>query len=171
MPTTSTTIAQTFDQFLADQKARLKPTTFAKYYNIVDLFHSYLESYWPGHGQDEYSRITGEGGTFCDTFGPEEILGGYSEFLGYFMPNKVMCGKDTMQAAGTVTKKLAKWLAEKGYDRLYGARPMGRVIQDKVKTPLANELLFGALQGGGKVVVDAPDGSEGELTLAFPESS
>jgi len=44
-----------------------------------------------------------------------DVTGGYSEFLGYFMPRKVMCGKDLMQAAGTVTKKLAKWLAEKGY--------------------------------------------------------
>lgn len=115
MPTTSKTISQVFDNFLADQKARLKPKTFAKYDSIINLFQSYLESYWPGHGQDEYNRITGEGGTFCGTFGPEEILGGYSEFLGYFMPHKVMCGKDTMQAAGTVTKKLAKWLAEKDY--------------------------------------------------------
>ena len=40
---------------------------------------------------------------------------GYSEFLGYFMPRKVLCGKETIRAAGTVTKKLAKWLSEKGY--------------------------------------------------------
>lgn len=74
-----------------------------------------MESYWPGHNQEEYNRITDEGGTFCGSFGPEEILDGYGEFLGYFMPHKVMCGKETMKAAGTVTKKLAKWLAEKGY--------------------------------------------------------
>jgi hypothetical protein len=43
------------------------------------------------------------------------VTSGYSEFLGYFMPRKVIGGKETMQAAGTVTKKLAKWLAEKGY--------------------------------------------------------
>jgi hypothetical protein len=49
------------------------------------------------------------------TFGPEDAIDGYSEFLGYFMSHKVMCGKDTMRAAGTVTKKLAKWLADKGY--------------------------------------------------------
>jgi hypothetical protein len=73
-----------------------------------------LESYWPGH-DGEYDRITKAGGTFCGTFGPDETTAGYSEFLGYFMPRKVMCGKETMQAAGTVTKKLAKWLAQKGY--------------------------------------------------------
>ncbi len=109
------TISEVFEEFLSDQKGRLSPTTFSKYQSIISLFKSYLESYWPGHDQKEYDRITGKGGTFCGTFGPEEIPGGYGEFLGYFMPRKVMCGKDTLKAAGTVTKKLAKWLAEKGY--------------------------------------------------------
>src|SRR5499426_2248692 len=47
------------------------------------------------------------------------------------------------------------WLAEKGFDKLNGARPMARLIQSKIKEPLANEILFGGLQGGGQVVVDA----------------
>ena len=115
MPTTDKTISQTFEEFLSDQKARLSPQTFSKYETIIGLFESYMESYWPGHDQDEYNQVTEAGGTFCDTFGPQEITSGYSEFLGYFMPNKVMCGKETMKAAGTVTKKLAKWLADKGY--------------------------------------------------------
>ncbi|AIW13642.1 ATP-dependent Clp protease ATP-binding subunit ClpA [Vibrio tubiashii] len=46
------------------------------------------------------------------------------------------------------------WLALKGYDKAMGARPMGRVIQDQVKKPLANELLFGSLVDGGTVKVD-----------------
>ncbi|MDC5703744.1 ATP-dependent Clp protease ATP-binding subunit ClpA [Vibrio europaeus] len=46
------------------------------------------------------------------------------------------------------------WLALKGYDKAMGARPMGRVIQDQVKKPLANELLFGSLIDGGTVKVD-----------------
>ena len=49
------------------------------------------------------------------------------------------------------------WLAEKGFDKLNGARPMARLIQSKIKEPLANEILFGGLQGGGQVVVDAKD--------------
>ncbi|HMB29564.1 MAG TPA: ATP-dependent Clp protease ATP-binding subunit ClpA [Blastocatellia bacterium] len=49
------------------------------------------------------------------------------------------------------------WLAEKGFDKLNGARPMARLIQSKIKEPLANEILFGSLQGGGQVVVDAKD--------------
>ena len=49
-------------------------------------------------------------------------------------------------------------LAEKGYDRLYGARPLARVIQEDVKKPLAEELLFGKLAKGGVVLVSAKDG-------------
>ena len=115
MPTTKKIISQVFEEFLSDQEARISPKTLSKYESIISLFESYLESYWPGHDQEEYNRITEQGGTFCGTFGPEEIPGGYGEFLGYFMPRKVMCRKDTMKAAGTVTKKLAKWLTEKGY--------------------------------------------------------
>lgn len=115
MPSAKKVISQVFEEFLGAQEARLSSRTLSKYRDILSLFESYLESYWPGHDQDDYSRITGQGGTFCGTYGPEEILGGYSEFLGYFMPHKVVCGKDTMKAAGTVTKALAKWLAEKGY--------------------------------------------------------
>ncbi|SVB04315.1 uncharacterized protein METZ01_LOCUS157169, partial [marine metagenome] len=57
-----------------------------------------------------------------------------------------------------------KWLAETGYDQLYGARPLGRIIQEKVKKPLADELLFGTLVKGGKVVVDVENG---QLTFNF----
>jgi ATP-dependent Clp protease ATP-binding subunit ClpA len=59
------------------------------------------------------------------------------------------------------------WLADKGYDRLYGARPMGRLIQDKIKQPLAEELLFGKLADGGEVHVTIKDGKPSfELTPA-----
>ncbi|HET6521483.1 MAG TPA: AAA family ATPase, partial [Geminicoccaceae bacterium] len=50
------------------------------------------------------------------------------------------------------------WLAEKGFDRLYGARPLARVIQEHIKRPLADELLFGRLAKGGKVTVTVVDG-------------
>jgi len=109
------TIDRVFQEFLAEQEARLSARTLRKYENILDLFRSCLESYWPGHDQEEYNRITAAGGTFCGTFGPEELPGGVGEFLGYFMPHKVIAGKETMKAAGTVVKKLMKWLGEKGY--------------------------------------------------------
>jgi ATP-dependent Clp protease ATP-binding subunit ClpA len=49
------------------------------------------------------------------------------------------------------------WLTEKGYDPQYGARPLARVIQEHIKRPLAEELLFGQLAKGGKVVVTIRD--------------
>ena len=49
------------------------------------------------------------------------------------------------------------YLAEKGYDKQNGARPLGRLIQDEVKKPLGDELLFGALENGGHVQVDVAD--------------
>jgi ATP-dependent Clp protease ATP-binding subunit ClpA len=51
-----------------------------------------------------------------------------------------------------------EWLAERGYDRLYGARPLGRVIQEHIKKPLAEELLFGKLVKGGSAKVTLRDG-------------
>jgi len=60
-----------------------------------------------------------------------------------------------------------EWLAERGYERLYGARPLGRVIQEHIKKPLAEELLFGKLVKGGAVKVTLKDGKlEFEITEA-----
>ena len=60
---------------------------------------------------------------------------------------------DKKQISLEVTDSARKWLADHGYDRTMGARPMGRLIQEKLKKPLANEILFGALQNGGSVTV------------------
>ncbi|MBD3620074.1 MAG: ATP-dependent Clp protease ATP-binding subunit ClpA [Chromatiales bacterium] len=56
------------------------------------------------------------------------------------------------------------WLAERGYDPQMGARPMARVIQEHIKKPLANEILFGKLAGGGEVRITA---GEGGLKLEY----
>ncbi|PLK27187.1 ATP-dependent Clp protease ATP-binding subunit ClpA [Novosphingobium sp. TH158] len=62
------------------------------------------------------------------------------------------------------------WLGKRGYDRLYGARPMARLIQEKVKQPLAEELLFGKLAHGGEVHVAVKDDALAfELTPAPPK--
>ncbi|MEO6718290.1 MAG: ATP-dependent Clp protease ATP-binding subunit ClpA [Novosphingobium sp.] len=58
------------------------------------------------------------------------------------------------------------WLGDRGYDKLYGARPMARLIQEKVKQPLAEELLFGKLEHGGEVHVSVKE-SDGDKALAF----
>ena len=56
------------------------------------------------------------------------------------------------------------WLATHGYDRAFGARPMGRLIHQKIKEPLVDAILFGKLAGGGAVVFDA---EAGELRVVF----
>ncbi len=62
------------------------------------------------------------------------------------------------------------WLGERGYDKLYGARPMARLIQEKVKQPLAEELLFGKLAHGGEVHVTVKEAALSfELTPAPPK--
>ncbi|APO67549.1 ATP-dependent Clp protease ATP-binding subunit ClpA [Rhizobium mongolense] len=66
------------------------------------------------------------------------------------------------------------WLAEKGYDEKMGARPLARVIQDAIKKPLANEILFGKLKKGGVVNVTVgpkEDGKPGIILEAIPESA
>jgi ATP-dependent Clp protease ATP-binding subunit ClpA len=60
------------------------------------------------------------------------------------------------------------WLAQKGYDRTMGARPLARLIQDKIKKPLAEEILFGRLENGGQVEVHVKDG---EIVFEFKKAS
>jgi len=61
------------------------------------------------------------------------------------------------------TDKLKAFLAEKGFDPVMGARPMARLIQDTIRRALADELLFGGLSSGGKVIVDI--GEDGNVIL------
>ncbi|MFT3896204.1 MAG: ATP-dependent Clp protease ATP-binding subunit ClpA [Thermomonas sp.] len=58
----------------------------------------------------------------------------------------------------SATPAARDWLAQNGFDPLMGARPMARLIQDRIKRPLADELLFGKLANGGRVNIDARDG-------------
>ncbi len=67
-----------------------------------------------------------------------------------------------------LTAEAAAWLADKGYDDKMGARPLGRVIQESIKKPLAEELLFGKLTKGGLVQVAVKDG---ELALKIEPAS
>nr|WP_086938010.1 ATP-dependent Clp protease ATP-binding subunit ClpA [Thaumasiovibrio occultus] len=65
-----------------------------------------------------------------------------------------------------VSSEARHWLAMKGYDKAMGARPMARVIQEHLKKPLANELLFGCLTKGGSISVDV---ANGELIFNFSD--
>ena len=59
----------------------------------------------------------------------------------------------------SLTPAARTWLAERGYDRTFGARPMARLIQKEIKQVLADQMLFGRLQNGGSVEVDVADGA------------
>lgn len=85
---------------------------------------------------------------------------------------------ETQLAERNVTFDLAPeaiaWLAEKGYDEKMGARPLSRVIQENIKKPLADEILFGKLKKGGVVKVTIgtkADGTKGLLLDAVPETT
>ncbi len=67
-----------------------------------------------------------------------------------------------------LTRPAAEWIADRGYDTKMGARPLGRVIQEHIKKPLAEELLFGKLSKGGLVKVGVKDGKL-DLQMSGPE--
>lgn len=116
-------IEQILEEFLAEQRTRLKPRTFSDYESVIDL----LEHHLNGYGYESLSKaerslfekhFNAEGKEhreFCQLFGPEKIPENLGGFLGYFMIRKVMAGADFKRAAGTVMKKLSKWLMAKGY--------------------------------------------------------
>jgi ATP-dependent Clp protease ATP-binding subunit ClpA len=64
----------------------------------------------------------------------------------------------------SLTAAARRWFADRGYDPAFGARPMARLIQNEIKRVLADEILFGKLQNGGKVDVDE---SDGKLTFTY----
>jgi ATP-dependent Clp protease ATP-binding subunit ClpA len=70
--------------------------------------------------------------------------------------------------AFTLSPEARAWLAKKGYDRVYGARPLARVIQTEVRDPLTDEILFGRLEKGGNVTI-ALDGEK--LTFVIEPST
>jgi hypothetical protein len=117
------TIAAVLAEFLEEQRQRLSPKTFTQYQDVVELLQHSLNGYayltlreLDAKRFDQRFKAPGDArGEFCELFGPEYILPNVGEFLGYFMVRKVSAGLALLRAAGTVTKKLAAWLAEKGY--------------------------------------------------------
>ncbi len=72
------------------------------------------------------------------------------------------------RVAITLEPEARAWLAEKGFDPVYGARPLARVIQTDVRDPLTDEILFGRLEGGGTVTIALKDGA---LDFSFEASA
>jgi ATP-dependent Clp protease ATP-binding subunit ClpA len=66
-----------------------------------------------------------------------------------------------------ISDKAADWLAKRGYDEAFGARPMARIIQEKVKKPMADELLFGDLRHGGLVKIDLDPNDDDQLAFTY----
>jgi ATP-dependent Clp protease ATP-binding subunit ClpA len=89
--------------------------------------------------------------------------------------DKFIMQLEAQLADRNVTIELAEeargWLVKNGYDEAMGARPMARVIQTQIKTPLADEVLFGRLKNGGvvRVVVTADDSGVKKLSFVYPE--
>src|SRR3972149_5348837 len=116
-------IRRVLEEFLKEQRKRLAPRTLARYEAVLDLLRSHLNGYaHEGLSAPEAARFersyNAEGEEhreFCDLFGPGKIVESLDSFLGYFMIRKVIAGEDSLRAGGTVTKKLSKWRAEKGY--------------------------------------------------------
>ncbi|MEZ5320378.1 MAG: AAA family ATPase [Vicinamibacterales bacterium] len=74
------------------------------------------------------------------------------------------------RVAITLTPAARAWLAKAGYDPVYGARPLARVIQKEVRDPLTEEILFGQLEHGGTVTIDADEGLHFQYEAATADS-
>jgi len=116
----SPNIDAVLDEFLAAQEKRLAPRTFRNYADVVYLLRDCLNGYGhqsldPAEREQWEAAFDDDEEAFAHVFGPEKIAENLGEFLDYFMIRKVMAGEELLRAAGTVTKKLARWLGERGY--------------------------------------------------------
>ena len=172
------TIEAVLDEFLKERRERLKPSTVRKYESIIDLFQSFLDGYaYQSLDKQEsalfdrlYNAEGDEHREFCQLFGPEKIPGSVGEFLNYFMIRKVMCGKELMQAAGTVIKKLGKWLNAKGYIQSESAAEvMSSGATAAKELPAAEELAWMLANYADRTAVDCDEVIEDHFTIKAVE--
>jgi hypothetical protein len=132
----SPTIREVLAAFLADQRERLSPRTFRQYESVVELLICCLDGYGHDHIADVEERALfgacfqakgEEHREFTEVFGPNKIPLVFPSFVGWFMVRKVLGGTDLKRCAGTVTRKLSTWLAEKGHIS-EGSATVGRQI-------------------------------------------
>ncbi len=155
----SRTIEDVLEEFLEEQRKRLKPRTVSTYENVISLLKDQMNVF--GHvGLSKaesalFDRYYNAGGSehreFCRIFGPEKITENLGEFLGYFMVRKVMAGADFKRSAGTVTKKLSKWLAEKRYiseeSAMDGMEEGAAAARDLPQAARAAGIIYNASEG------------------------
>ncbi|MBI4563465.1 MAG: hypothetical protein HY716_02065 [Planctomycetes bacterium] len=152
----SPNIDEVLDEFLREQRLRLKRAVLSHYESVIDLLQQHLNGYAyeslskPESALfDKHYNAKGEDHReFCQLFGPDKIVGNLGMFLGYFMIRKVMAGATLKRAAGTVTKRLSKWLAEKGYTSneaaAAGQERGADAARDLPKAERAAKILFDA---------------------------
>jgi hypothetical protein len=115
------TIDGALEQFLSEQRERLSERTCRRYEEVTWLLRRCLDGYAYSSLSDQererWQRTfdAGDEQAYCRLFGPERIPEHLGGFLDWFMVRKVMAGEELLKAAGTVSGKLVRWLAERGY--------------------------------------------------------
>ena len=151
------TINQALEEFLAEQANRLAPRTYRQYENVIELLRYCLEGWVEVTDKKlekavDKARDAGAEDAVCSLCPPREIAGCISEFLGWFMVRKVVAGQDLMRAAGTVTRRLGRWLYEHEYididdaeyfeeegTELGRALPKAKTLADQLATWVENQ--------------------------------
>ena len=164
------TIANVLERFLEEEGERVSARTHSRTEHVIELLEDYLDGYahegLDGEDAARFARARAEEGgrEFSDIFGPEHILPATGMFLNWFMVRKVMCGKDLLRAAGTVTKRLAAWLVREGYassEEASAARDLGaEAARDLPRSREAADLLGAGAEGPGA-------GDEGDVEDYF----
>jgi hypothetical protein len=117
---TELTIDEALNRFLDEQHERLAPRTFRNYADVIGLLRDCLSGYGPNilpeadHDRWQRAYDDGDEDAFCTLMSAGYIVDMLDEFLGYFMVRKVIAGQELLRAAGTVTKKLVRWLHDQG---------------------------------------------------------
>ena len=151
VPPGEATIDDLLEAFLTEQRARLAARTVRNYEAIIGLLRDCLNGY--GHQSlDAEERRQWEAAydqdedAFVHLFGAEKIVENLGEFLGYFMVRKVAAGEELLRAAGTVTKKLVRWLADGGHLDPAGAgaaaERAGEAARDLPRAEKLSRLLY-----------------------------
>jgi hypothetical protein len=112
------TISELLAVFLADQRERLSMRTFHQYEEVIRCFRDYLNNHGSGtlnkNERQRWQEVSesGEHEAFCNLFGPRHIVANVGSFLGTWVPDSGIRSPDLLQAMGTVTGKLARWMAD-----------------------------------------------------------